>query len=118
MRTARSILPSFVAMLLFAGLVNACASSAGETCRQPSDCESGLLCCGTGAVVTGGQRGTCQAACTVTVVDAGTDAGQDSGVDAGQDAGQDSGADADVDASDVDASDVDASDVDASDDAG
>lgn len=113
MRFARPIFSALVATFLFAGLVQACSSSAGQTCRKSSDCESGLLCCGTGAVVTGGARGTCQAACTV-VVDAGSDSGSvsDGSVDAGGDMGSEAGVDAGMDAG------VDASDIDASVDAG
>lgn len=94
MRAKRSILTSFVAVLVLAGLVHACASTEGHSCRKSSDCESGLLCCGTGAEVTGGRRGTCQSTCTI----GGSDAGQDAGHDAGQDAGQDAGDDASMDA--------------------
>lgn len=74
---ARSIVPSFIAALVFAGLVHACTSTSGQTCRQPSDCDTGLVCCNGGAVTSGGARGVCQSLCSIVVVDSGVDAGSD-----------------------------------------
>lgn len=94
-RMARSIVPSFIAALVFASLVHACTSSSGQTCRKPSDCDTGLVCCNGGAVTTGGARGVCQPLCSIVVVDSGVDAGTDasatdaSTTDASADAGGD-----------------------------
>lgn len=81
------------AFLVLGALVAAGCSSggAGDPCKEPQDCNSGLMCCGNGDL----NRGTCSASCGAP------DAGQpseDAGLDAGRDAGADAGADAAADA--------------------
>ena len=65
-------------MVAFGAGVLGCGGSDGDPCKEPDDCESGLMCCKPQSGAD--QRGTCEQTCMVTTPrDAGSDAGGDAG---------------------------------------